>query len=100
VPRRCGARLRWSIRHIRGDGLPDAFIVGRDFVGDDRVALILLDNIFYGHGLPEQLGKAVGRMRSATVFGYMVNSWFLDNRAWWEAILPRGYKPERIGTIV
>jgi glucose-1-phosphate thymidylyltransferase len=55
-------------------GLADAFVIGRDFVRDDRVALILGDNIFYGHGLPEQLGKAVGRARGATVFGYMVNT--------------------------
>src|SRR5229473_7325853 len=50
-------------------GLADAFIIGRDFVGDDGVALILGDNIFYGHGLIEQLSKAVGRKRGATVFG-------------------------------
>src|SRR5665213_1772466 len=39
-------------------GLADAFIVGRDFVGDDSVALVLGDNIFHGHGLPELLAKA------------------------------------------
>jgi len=55
-------------------GLADAFIIGRDFIGADRVALILGDNIFYGHGLPEQLAKAVGRERGATVFGYEVNT--------------------------
>lgn len=38
-------------------GLADAFIVGRDFVGDDSVALVLGDNIFYGHGLPEMLAR-------------------------------------------
>ena len=42
-------------------GLADAFIVGREFVGQDAVALVLGDNIFYGHGLPEMLAKAVAR---------------------------------------
>src|SRR6202047_1044558 len=54
-------------------GLADAFIVGRDFIGGDRVALILGDNIFYGHGLSEHLRKAAGRGRGATGFGYAVN---------------------------
>jgi glucose-1-phosphate thymidylyltransferase len=58
----------------RPRGLADAFIVGRDFVGQDRVALILGDNIFYGHGLIEQLHKAAGRKRGATIFGYGVNA--------------------------
>src|ERR1700686_79440 len=57
----------------RPRGLADAFIVGRDFIGKDRVALILGDNIFYGHGLIEQLLKAAGRDSGATVFGYVVN---------------------------
>lgn len=55
-------------------GLADAFIVGRDFVGSDRVALILGDNIFYGHGLPEMLMKASSREKGATIFGYVVNT--------------------------
>jgi glucose-1-phosphate thymidylyltransferase len=55
-------------------GLADAFIVGRDFVGDDSVALVLGDNIFYGHGLPEMLAKASARKSGATVFGYVVNT--------------------------
>jgi len=54
-------------------GLADAFIVGRSFVGNDRVALILGDNIFYGHGLPELLMKAASRSSGATIFGYVVN---------------------------
>lgn len=53
-------------------GLADAFIVGRDFVGDERVALVLGDNLFFGHGLPELLGAAVARESGATVFGYPV----------------------------
>ena len=55
-------------------GLADAFIVGRDFVGDDDVALILGDNIFHGHGLPEMLSRAAMRSGEATVFGYVVNA--------------------------
>jgi len=55
-------------------GLADAFIVGRDFIGKDRVALILGDNIFYGHGLSDQLVKATDRARGATVFGYIVTN--------------------------
>lgn len=54
-------------------GLADAFIVGAEFVGSDRVALVLGDNIFHGHGLPELLARARARDPGATVFGYMVN---------------------------
>jgi len=53
-------------------GLADAFIVGREFVGTDPVALVLGDNIFHGHGLPELLARAVNRRIGATVFGYTV----------------------------
>jgi glucose-1-phosphate thymidylyltransferase len=55
-------------------GLADAFIVGREFVGNDRVALILGDNIFHGHGLPELLAQAAARASGATIFGYTVNN--------------------------
>jgi glucose-1-phosphate thymidylyltransferase len=55
-------------------GLADAFIVGRDFVGDDEVALILGDNIFHGSGLPDMLARASMRSNEATVFAYAVNS--------------------------
>jgi glucose-1-phosphate thymidylyltransferase len=53
-------------------GLADAFIVGRDFVGDDPSCLILGDNIFYGHGLTEALQRAFARESGATVFAYRV----------------------------
>ncbi|MCK0207313.1 glucose-1-phosphate thymidylyltransferase RfbA [Starkeya koreensis] len=53
-------------------GLADAFIVGRDFIGADKVALVLGDNLFFGHGLPELLGSAAARETGATVFGYPV----------------------------
>ena len=53
-------------------GLAEAFLIGQDFIGDDRVALILGDNIFYGHGLPEMLRRAAAVEHGATVFGYYV----------------------------
>lgn len=56
----------------RPEGLAHAFIIGRDFVGDDNICMILGDNIFYGHGLPEKLKKARSRKKGATVFGYWV----------------------------
>jgi glucose-1-phosphate thymidylyltransferase len=55
-------------------GLADAFIVGADFIGADRVALVLGDNIFHGHGLPEVLARATARPSGATVYGYVVNT--------------------------
>jgi glucose-1-phosphate thymidylyltransferase len=54
------------------EGLAQAFHIGERFVGSDRVALILGDNIFYGHGLPELLRDAVRNQSGATVFGYEV----------------------------
>jgi glucose-1-phosphate thymidylyltransferase len=53
-------------------GLAQAFIIGRDFVRSDSVCLILGDNIFYGHGLPQKLRKASSQEQGATVFGYWV----------------------------
>jgi glucose-1-phosphate thymidylyltransferase len=55
-------------------GIADAFVVGRDFVGDDPVALVLGDNIFYGNGLAELLLKASARRKGATIFGYVVKT--------------------------
>ena len=54
------------------EGLAQAFIIGREFVGDDNVALILGDNIFYGNGLVFKLRRAVERKVGATVFAYKV----------------------------
>ena len=54
------------------EGIAQAFILGRDFIGPDPVALVLGDNIFYGHGLPDQLEQARRRQEGASVFGYWV----------------------------
>src|SRR5579862_6822214 len=54
------------------EGLAQAFLIGRRFVGAGRVALVLGDNIFYGHGLPERLRAAAQHANGATVFGYRV----------------------------
>ena len=55
------------------DGLAQAFVIGREFVGTDRVCLVLGDNVFYGHGLPELLRAAIERETGATIFGYHVH---------------------------
>jgi glucose-1-phosphate thymidylyltransferase len=54
------------------EGLAQAFLIGREFVGAERVALVLGDNIFYGHGMSELLARASHRVSGATVFAYRV----------------------------
>jgi glucose-1-phosphate thymidylyltransferase len=66
-----GLSLTYAVQP-RPDGLAQAFTIGRDFIGRDRVALVLGDNIFYGHGLPEQLRAAAAQPYGATVFAYRV----------------------------
>lgn len=54
------------------DGLAQAFIIGEDFIGKDNVALILGDNIFYGHGFSKVLERVIAKESGATIFGYNV----------------------------
>jgi glucose-1-phosphate thymidylyltransferase len=72
-----GDGSQWSIRlcyaeQARPEGLAQAFLIGADFIGSDRVALVLGDNVFFGHGLAELLKLAVDRENGATVFAYQV----------------------------
>lgn len=67
-----GMNFTYKIQPHPG-GLAQAFILGDEFIGDDNVALVLGDNIFYGHGLTELLKRAAARETGATVFGYYVN---------------------------
>ena len=67
-----GVRLTYAEQE-RPEGLAQAFIIGRDFVGDDRVALILGDNMFFGAGLSGLCQEAAGRTTGATVFAYQVD---------------------------
>jgi len=66
-----GINISYAVQPNPG-GLAQAFLIGADFVGDDRVALVLGDNIFYGHGLPEHLKSAAKQTSGATVFAYHV----------------------------
>ena len=68
---RWGINLSYAVQP-RPEGLAQAFIIGRDFIGDDRVALVLGDNLFHGEGLVSTLQRAARRELGATVFGYQV----------------------------
>ncbi len=70
-----GSRIGISIDYAeqpRPEGIAQAFLIGREFIGKDRVALALGDNIFHGHGFPDALRRAEARTDGATVFGYRV----------------------------
>ena len=72
-----GDGSRWGLRfeyaqQTQPRGLADAFLVGRDFIGAESAALILGDNIFFGHGLPDQLRRAAQLNEGAVIFAYAV----------------------------
>jgi len=74
---RDGQQWGLSIRYAAQpspDGLAQAFLIGRDFIGDEGCALVLGDNIFYGHGMQGLVRDAAARESGATVFGYPVNN--------------------------
>jgi len=66
-----GIRIRYAVQE-KPEGIAQAFLIGREFIAGDSVALALGDNIFYGHGLPDVLRRAARRERGATVLAYRV----------------------------
>ena len=66
-----GIHLTYAVQPAPG-GLAEAFIIGREFIGSESVALVLGDNIFYGHELTSLLKRALGQKTGATVFAYLV----------------------------
>lgn len=90
-----GDGAQWGINFSYAEqpvpnGLAQAFVIGRNFVGNDSVALVLGDNIFYGHGLPEMLQEASIATAGATIFGYHVK----DPQRYGVAVL------DDVGTVV
>jgi len=68
---RLGMNFQYAVQAVPR-GLADAFLVGKEFIGDDKVCLILGDNIFFGHGLPQVLRSAAEQDSGAVVFAYPV----------------------------
>ncbi|WP_336488487.1 glucose-1-phosphate thymidylyltransferase RfbA [Methylobacterium nigriterrae] len=86
-----GVRFAYAVQP-RPEGLAQAFLIGRDFVGDDSVALILGDNLFFGAGMTELLKSALARREGATIFAYHVE----NPQAYGVVSLDAGGRPTRI----
>ncbi|WP_375290986.1 glucose-1-phosphate thymidylyltransferase RfbA [Qipengyuania sp.] len=86
-----GMEIQYAVQPDPG-GLAQAYLIGAEFVGDGPSALVLGDNIFYGHGFGELLAKADNRTEGATVFGYYVN----DPKAYGVVSFDKGGKAETI----
>ncbi|MEX2200797.1 MAG: glucose-1-phosphate thymidylyltransferase RfbA [Dongiaceae bacterium] len=92
-----GDGAQWGIQlsyaeQPRPEGLAQAFIIGRDFIGHDPCALVLGDNLFFGHGLTDLLARAARRSEGATVFAY----WVDDPERYGVIEFDRSDKPVRI----
>lgn len=90
-----GSQLGLDISYAiqpRPEGLAQAFVIGREFIGPDPVIMILGDNLFYGEGLPETMRRAAARKSGATIFGY----WVRDPSRYGVVELSRDGKPARI----
>ena len=68
-----GLEISYAIQK-KPNGLAEAFLIGEKFIGEDSCALVLGDNIFYGHGLTGMLKEAVLKEKGATIFGYYLNN--------------------------
>ncbi|WP_346916523.1 glucose-1-phosphate thymidylyltransferase RfbA [Clostridium sp.] len=68
-----GLKLQYAVQEYPR-GLADAFIIGEEFIGNDKVALVLGDNFFYGYDFPKILERVVDREEGATIFGYHVDN--------------------------
>jgi len=96
-----GLRIEYEVQP-RPEGLAQAFIIGRSFIGSGRVALALGDNIFYGHGFPDYLKRASSRTTGATVFAYWVRDpdEYRDGHLEAATNISRGFLESRVGTAV
>ena len=68
-----GISINYAVQE-QPNGLAEAFLIGEDFIGNDSCALVLGDNIFYGHGFTGMLKEAESRKKGATIFGYYVQN--------------------------
>ena len=87
-----GMHLEYAVQD-QPRGLADAFIIGADFIGDDRVALVLGDNIFYGQSFSKVLRAAAAREKGATIFGYYVRD--PRDTVWWNSTRTAGHFPSK-----